>query len=388
MLISLYISLLIMSFVAGTTYLVLKMLRIFTRRYLSASWHYYVGLAAYSLFILPLHQWVSRFHFSPALNHIKMSVSSQTLPLGEVALKLPFYLNHLAYILLAGTFIFIGVIIYQGYKLYRRIDHVCKLDDSDQTLKIINGLRKELKIKRKIPVYISSEMVTPFLFGIFKPRIVLPNIPFSTNELRYIFLHELIHYKRRDVWLKFLLLLINAIHWFNPLVYLFRRDIDRYCELDCDNSVVRSMNESERKRYCQLILNVLWHAADRNVKFYAGFSSEFTHLQRRINIILRSKAPLNKQRHAVIGAAMTLTVIVASGIVSYFVGHNEVRIGKEKSIVIVQDGQGHTMTRYDQFGDYLDEIVIEGTGLLAKDPKTGEIIWPIADGVDEGQAAN
>ena len=55
--------------------------------------------------------------------------------------------------------------------------------------------------------------------GFVKPRILLPDADFTTDELRLILKHELVHYKRRDLWYKGLVLAANAIHWFNPAVY-------------------------------------------------------------------------------------------------------------------------------------------------------------------------
>ncbi len=49
-----------------------------------------------------------------------------------------------------------------------------------------------------------------------------------------IFLHELNHYKRKDIIIKAFGLIINAIHWFNPLVYMLLKEMNKYCEYTID----------------------------------------------------------------------------------------------------------------------------------------------------------
>lgn len=127
------------------------------------------------------------------------------------------------------------------------------------------------------------------------------------EELQYIFTHELTHYKRGDTWLKNLMVFINALHRFNPLAHLARRDIDRFCELSCDESVAISMNNEERRQYCELILSVSWHVANQNIKLFSAFSDELKHLERRIDIITENKGLKNKKWVRILSVAITLS---------------------------------------------------------------------------------
>lgn len=59
----------------------------------------------------------------------------------------------------------------------------------------------------------------------------------------------MIHLKRNDLWIKALVLVANALHWFNPLVYVLRKDIHMWSELSCDEEVVKDTvrrNDSKR----------------------------------------------------------------------------------------------------------------------------------------------
>ncbi|WP_313133288.1 M56 family metallopeptidase [Anaerocolumna sp.] len=101
---------------------------------------------------------------------------------------------------------------------------------------------------------------TPMLIGFFSPCIVIPQQAFVQNgmekELRYILLHELTHFRRRDLLYKWFTVLVSSLHWFNPLMILMRREINRACELACDEAVIRSLNTSERQAYGDTLLTI------------------------------------------------------------------------------------------------------------------------------------
>lgn len=275
MLINVYSQLLFMSLIAGLLYLILKLSRPLTDKYFSVAWHYYSYLFICSFFIIPYYtllsalskfnQWItlkandwalsSSTTLSPPADTI--SVTEKATTFSEEINKVHAFFEFIPYVLMTGTLVFIVIVIVQNYKLNRRIYSVCHLLNDKERLKVLSWCKQELMIKKEIPVYICDYACTPFISGIFKPRIVLPNIEFRKSELRYVFLHELTHWKNHDAWIKHLVLFINVVHWFNPLVYMIRRDIDSFCESFCDKSVTASMNNEERSRYCELILSVL-----------------------------------------------------------------------------------------------------------------------------------
>ncbi|MEL7602342.1 MAG: M56 family metallopeptidase [Bacillota bacterium] len=104
----------------------------------------------------------------------------------------------------------------------------------------------------------SSRVNTPMLTGVLHPVVVLPQLAYTANgmgrELYGILRHELTHYRRRDVVYKWLAVFVTSLHWFNPLVYLIRREIGVACELSCDEAVIKNMSVSERKGYGNTLL--------------------------------------------------------------------------------------------------------------------------------------
>lgn len=70
--------------------------------------------------------------------------------------------------------------------------------------------------------------------GFLKPRLVLPDSEYSEEQLGFILRHELIHYRRKDVWFKLLFALAVSVHWFNPVIWIMRRRADIDMELSVD----------------------------------------------------------------------------------------------------------------------------------------------------------
>lgn len=87
----------------------------------------------------------------------------------------------------------------------------------------LSGLRKDLRIKNKIVIIKYSGAVSPMIVGFFRPILVLPDNEYSQEELFFNTKHELIHVKRHDVCFKLLFVIANAIHWFNPLIYMMQK---------------------------------------------------------------------------------------------------------------------------------------------------------------------
>ena len=99
-----------------------------------------------------------------------------------------------------------------------------------------------------LPVYLSRNADTPLLFGIFRPAIyVTPKALESEEILSQVLEHELTHYRRRDIWYKLLLMLANAVHWFNPMVWLMVHAADRDLELSCDLGSITLSFEQEMR---------------------------------------------------------------------------------------------------------------------------------------------
>ena len=107
--------------------------------------------------------------------------------------------------------------------------------------------RELLRVKRA-ELAVSSSVNTPFVTGLWKAKVVLPeglDAKLSPGDLRMVLLHELAHAKRGDLWMAWLGWLVTALHWFNPAVRLITARVRRDREMACDEWVLRHVNDSE-----------------------------------------------------------------------------------------------------------------------------------------------
>lgn len=134
-------------------------------------------------------------------------------------------------------------------------------------------------------IFISENIRTPFIFGIFRPKIYLPSdLPESRRQP--IILHEKYHIKRLDHIAKLAMYAALCIHWFNPIAWLCFSLCERDMEMSCDEAVTGKMSHSETADYSEALLAA---APKNSARFTAGFSENPT--GKRIKNILNFKKP-------------------------------------------------------------------------------------------------
>ncbi len=117
-------------------------------------------------------------------------------------------------------------------------------------------LRKKVSMAIRVTenVYLSEHIPSPFVLGIFRPRIYLP-YGMTERDMRHVIAHERTHIRRRDHWWKPLGFALLSIHWFNPLLWLAYVLLCRDIELACDEKVIQELGMDARADYSQALLN-------------------------------------------------------------------------------------------------------------------------------------
>ncbi|VIF68316.1 beta-lactams signal-transducer [Clostridioides difficile] len=147
---------------------------------------------------------------------------------------------------------------------------------------------KELDIKKKIELRGSDELISPAGMGLLKSYIFLPDYPYSKDELTWILKHELMHFKNKDILIKFLVLSVKIIYWFNPLVYIMSNKVNLDCELCCDESVLTDCSLKDKKEYALALIKSIKFSKNHNSKI---LTTEFdkTNLEKRLESIVKKK---------------------------------------------------------------------------------------------------
>ncbi len=121
-------------------------------------------------------------------------------------------------------------------------------------------IRQKVKmaIRVKPDIYLSEYVDSPFVLGVFRPRIYMPYHMVETDR-NYVIAHERIHIRRKDHWWKPFGFALLTVHWFNPVMWVAYLLLCRDIELACDERVIREMEPEQRADYSQALLNCSVH---------------------------------------------------------------------------------------------------------------------------------
>ncbi|HDK7167942.1 TPA: M56 family metallopeptidase [Clostridium botulinum] len=184
-------------------------------------------------------------------------------------------------------------------------------------LKIVSLLeecKKKLSINRSIPIYACDDFKTPCIFGVLKPKIYIPKYKYSINDYKYlshIFLHELIHYKRKDLIYNFLGTITILIYWFNPIIWFIVKKMKLQREYACDAYVLEILGKEKSIEYGMTLINFSkLISSSRKVPQLAIFFETKNQIKRRIKMIKNFKKGSYRM-----SAAAVICCILAGGII-------------------------------------------------------------------------
>ncbi len=162
-------------------------------------------------------------------------------------------------------------------------------------LKIFDECRSRMRLHKQIRLIESPRMDSPALYGLLHPTLLLPEgmaTALGTENLRYVFLHELAHVQRRDIWVNWWTTLLRAIHWFNPLVWYAFRRMRTDQELACDALALTYTQEGESIEYGETIITLLERSVlPQRLPGTAGILEDKHRMRRRIEMIATFKKP-------------------------------------------------------------------------------------------------
>jgi beta-lactamase regulating signal transducer with metallopeptidase domain len=330
------------------------------KRY-TAKWCYYMWLIIIMGYILPFKP---HFHFvyEPSflsrINQITSgilgeNVSSDNLTvLGYQIGKSDFVYQAARILWILGVIIFISYHTMKHRHFVKMVNRWSKTITEIQVLDMVQRLQSELNISRRAELKLCSFISSPMMIGLIRPVILLPSLSISADELRYILKHEMIHFKRKDLWYKSLVMFATAIHWFNPLIYIIAKKIAIKCEISCDADVVKNNNMNQRQEYCEAIIGVIKNQSGVQTAFSTCFYGSGKELKNRIFSIMDT----GRKKTGIFILCMVLMVTISVGTVysteitakSKNTGNRVLIISTEKSISTIIDSE-------DSMQQYVEE---------------------------------
>jgi beta-lactamase regulating signal transducer with metallopeptidase domain len=197
------------------------------------------------------------------------------------------------------------VTVYQGFIQYIKAGN--KEVSDIKILNLLSDCEEKLNIKTRVELSCNPLIDSPMLIGFFRPRIILPIGELEDKELFYIFVHEMIHYKQRDMFYKWLIQIVVCVHWFNPFIYLLEKEVNKSCELSCDEKVISVLDDTARREYGDTLIsflksNNLYKSSLASVTLTEGAEQ----LKERLGAIMKFR----KKSKAIIAITAIFTVAV------------------------------------------------------------------------------
>lgn len=179
---------------------------------------------------------------------------------GTPAIRLISKIFCFCWLLIVGLFLIrYTVIVWNSRRAYR---YAIFCDDREYAC--FEEVCKELKINPdKVDLVQDKNELVPKIIGVQRPMIILPTKEFTNEELRVIYMHELTHYRQKDLWLIYFSELAKCFHFFNPVVWIFSKKVQYWGEYACDYEVVERMGNL--KAYFGVIVKMAIEVDNRGI---------------------------------------------------------------------------------------------------------------------------
>ncbi len=249
-----------------------------------------------------------------------------------------------------------------AYLVFRKVVLKRSTAANDETKRILSEVKTSLGIEKEIKAIVCKNVNSPMVMGFLNPRLVLPEESYSEKDLRFILCHELTHYKRHDTLYKALMLFVNSVHWFNPVVWLMRKLADSDLEVSCDAHVIENADLETRKRYSETILSCVHREKVACAVFSTHFYGGAKTLKKRFaNILSTEKREKGKTAFVLVLVLAFVLGGTASCTISKAPTVDQVRELVLKADAVYQPGED-SILEIVSYENYIDEIYYDEIG--------------------------
>lgn len=229
---------------------------------------------------------------------------------------------------------------------------------SEETRELFDLCKQKMEIKSDINVIHTNAVKAPAIFGLIRPCILLPldiQKQVDTKELEYIILHELAHFKRKDIAVFWIMTMLKITHWFNPIIWYGLSQMRQDCEISCDALALSYAGSDDCKKYGQTIIHLLKNTTKplKSIGVAEMLGSK-NQLKRRIKMITLFKK--NRYRLSI----LSTTILILMGFVF---------LTNAKEVTILGSAVNVDVSQVEYSKTEVDENLTEETSKA--------MIWPL-----------
>lgn len=306
-------------------FLVYLLLRPLTIRYFSSAWRYRFLKVVLIFYLLP-YQYFKYYYYDIIYDiFFRIKYQSHKFLIGFNSINLKrlilidsdgihsFKNGKMIFIILAiWSITIVSFSVYEVIKYIsckKILEQISRAPDTS-SFEIFEQCRKRARIGKKVRILSCTNINTPFTMGIISPCIILPNILKEEKSLYMAISHELTHIRNHDIPIKFIALLVMAVHWYNPLTYFLYWEICKIYECVCDEVVTHGMTQEEKEHYKLLIIEMAQKKPQAKTFFANAFSNNYKIIKERINLM--EKSIISTKNMRIVSFVLTVLLLIAS----------------------------------------------------------------------------
>lgn len=327
-------AILITSLIGTVATVFLALIKPLTRKVFSAGWHYYIWLVVLAAMVLPIRftlpnppdvtdtylkedlQKENYVADNPAPEFVMKAEENDIIPESDAGKnRIESVVSVADNIDKLSVIWFFGAVLFLVFKLAGYIIFLINMKRNSRQI----CCRELMQLSdRKIIVRKSSKISSPFMVGLSRPTLFLPEVSMTLGQLRFVLAHELTHLERKDIIYKWFVAIVKCLHWFNPAVYYISKQVNLECEISCDLAVVNDMTKEQENSYMETILALLT-AKNRQISSLTTAMARDKKVLKRRFIMIKNRKKVGKKAAiiSVIAAIVVLLVtMLASGLLN------------------------------------------------------------------------
>lgn len=186
-----------------------------------------------------------------------------------------------------------------------------RVETPGYVLDMLEECKEDLHISANITLSVQNSIISPGLTLSLHPKLLLPSgmlRQMDISRIEFGIRHELTHFKRRDHLVRFLIIILRCVYWFNPVVWLAFGRINADMEAACDAQVTADYSREQRKQYVETIIFL---SCDKKIQYALGMgvSNGRRNIERRVEgIFMKKKTKLSVRITAVLLAGLMLLI--------------------------------------------------------------------------------
>ena len=215
----------------------------------------------------------------------------------------------------------LGIIILGFYKIkdYKRTLRMLRILPKIP-LKCLNAVWEEDFIKKypevqELKFVKFDHTVSPFLAGLRKTLIVMPNREFTDQELRCIVGHEVLHYRNHDIFWKIFTEVLCTVFWWNPVFLFMKKRLFHMIEIKNDRKLTEEMTSKEKSDYLDCLLEIVKDSCGNSFTGTVGFSKTDKKIFRQRVELIVSPGKISKGCQVVTGIVVAVLLFLSTAVV-------------------------------------------------------------------------